>query len=576
MSTTTVAEWETDLREAEGLRLVRIPLKFLDHHPDNVRSDFALTGAFCQSLAAEQQVPVHVIPIPADHQRAEGEEDHRFWVTKGNRRLAAARSTQLPDLLCLIDLAKAGDRAGQFIDMVVENDDEFRHGLTAFEQAQALFEAHQAGANRTRLQKATGRNRRQISEALTAGGLSATTRQAARQMDYEWTLEDLALLAEFDGDEEGLAEIHERLRWGGKVRYVVERVRTERAEAAEQARLRAELEQAGITVTEQLPPGALTLARLIDAVDGFDPDTHTTCGGHGVYFRSFDKTTPVAYCTTPDQHGHAAPIPPVEAGTTEPEPGKADDLERRLVIEGNRAWKASAVVRQEWVTALLARSTAPKPVLAWVARQLVEMPNPLRDKLTAARHSTLWATLTGNFSVDSAVTVRPGRLPLLALAPIVVAYEHQLTVPDTARYTWRQDRSGPVSRADAAAYLSLLAELGYLPTPIEQAIIDGVPYRGDAPTGEGLESDPSADDTDVNDRSQHPDEAETNGGTSAGEKPEPDPSAEAADVDSWPQNPAAAQPSGAPATDVDAWVDPETDRDADADADDGTPYSAAA
>ncbi len=111
---------------------------------------------------------------------------------------------------------------------------------------------------------------------------------------------------------------------------------------------------------------------------------------------------------------------------------------------------------------LLARSTAPKPVLAWVARQLVEMPNPLRDKLTAARHSTLWATLTGNFSVDSAATVRPGRLPLLALAPIVVAYEHQMTVPDTARYTWRQDRSGSVSRADAAAYLSLLAELGYL------------------------------------------------------------------------------------------------------------------
>lgn len=536
MSTTTVAEWETDLREAEGLRLVRIPLKFLDHHPGNVRADFALTAAFCQSLAAEQQVPVHVIPISADYERAEGEEDYRFWVTKGNRRLAAARSTNLPDLLCLVDLAKAGDRAGQFIDMVVENDDDYRRGLTAFEQAQALFEAHQAGASRTRLRRATGRNRRQIAEALTVGGLSATTRQAARGMDYEWTLEDLALLAEFDGDEEGLAEIHERLRWGGKVRYVVERVRTERAEAAEHARLRAELEESGITVTEQLPSGALTLARLADAVDGFDPETHATCGGHGVYFRSFDKTTPVAYCTTPDQHGHAAPTPPAEAGTTEP--GKADDLERRLVIEGNRAWKASAVVRQEWVTALLARSTAPRPVLAWVAQQLVEMPNPLRDKLTAARYSTLWATLTGNLSVDSAATVRPGRLPLLALAPIAVAYEHQMTVPDTARYTWRQDRSGSVSRADAAAYLSLLAGLGYSPTQIEQAIIDGVPYRGDAPADEEPELDPSVGGADIDSRSS--DEAETNGSESA--------------------------------TDVDAWVDPETDRDTDND----TPNSAAA
>ncbi|WP_433501719.1 ParB/RepB/Spo0J family partition protein (plasmid) [Sphaerimonospora sp. CA-214678] len=536
MSTTTVPEGETDLGEAEGLRLVRIPLALLDHHPDNVRADFALTEAFCQSLAAEQQVPVHVIPIPADHERADGEESYRFWVTKGNRRLAAARSTELPGLLCLIDLAKAGDRAGQFIDMVVENDDDYRRGLTAFEQAQALFEAHQAGASRTRLQRATGRNRRQISEALTVGGLSAQARQAARQMDYEWTLEDLALLAEFDGDEEGLAEIHERLRWGGKVRYVVERVRTERAEAAEHARLRAELEQSGITVTEQLPPGALTLARLTDAVDGFDPETHATCGGHGVYFRSFDKTTPVAYCTTPDQHGHAVPASPVVTGTAEP--AKADDLERRLVIEGNRAWKASAVVRQEWVAALLARTTAPRPVLAWVARQLVEMPNPLRDKLTAARHSPLWATLTGNFRVESAATVRPGRLPLLALAPIAVAYEHQLTVPDTARYTWRQDRSGPVGRADAQRYLSLLAELGYPPTPIEQAIIDGLPYRGDAPVDGEPELDSSVGGADVDSRSF--DEAETNGSE--------------------------------PATDVDAWVDPETD----CDADDGTPYSAAA
>ncbi|MFC0862452.1 ParB/RepB/Spo0J family partition protein [Sphaerimonospora cavernae] len=574
MSTTTVAEWETGLGEAEGLRLVRISLKFLGHHPGNVRADFALTEAFCQSLAAEQQVPVHVIPIPADHQRAEGEEDYRFWVTKGNRRLAAARSKDLPDLLCLVDLAKAGDRAALFIDMVVENDDEFRHGLTAVEQAQALFEAHQAGASRTRLQKITGRSRRQIGEALTAGGMSATTRQMAGQMDYEWTLEDLALLAEFDGDEEALAEIHERLRWGGKVRYVVERVRTERAEAAEQARLRAELEQVGISVTEQLPPGAIPLARLADAVDGFDPETHATCAGHGVYFHSFDKTTAVAYCTTPDRHGHAAPAAPVVTGTAEP--GTADDLERRLVIEGNRAWKASAVVRQEWVTALLARTTAPKPVLAWVARQLVEMPDPLCDKLAAARHSPLWATLTGNFRVESAVTVRPGRLPLLALAPIVVAYEHQMTVPDTARYTWRQDRSGPVSRAHARGYLSLLAQLGYPPTPIEQAIIDGVPYRGDAPTGEGLELDPPVDDADVNGQSQNPDAAETNDGISAGEEPEPD---APTGIDSRPQNPAAAQPSGEPATDVDAWVDPETDRAADdaaADADEGTPYSAAA
>ncbi|WP_182909560.1 hypothetical protein [Microbispora sp. H13382] len=244
------ADWENGLREADNDRLAHIPLHLLDHHPGNVRADYALTEAFCKSLAAEQQVAVHVVPIPEDHPRGEG---YRFWVTKGNRRLAAARREQLPDLLCLIDLAKAGDRAGQFIDMVVENDDDFRRGLTAFEQAQALFAAYEAGAGRTRIRKLTGRTREEVAGAITAGRLSATTRRAAQEMDYAWTLEDLALLAEFDGDEEALAEIHQRVGWGHKVRYAVEHVRTEQAEAAERARVRAELEQTGIRVTDDIP-----------------------------------------------------------------------------------------------------------------------------------------------------------------------------------------------------------------------------------------------------------------------------------------------------------------------------------
>lgn len=458
------ADWENGLREAGNVRLARIPLHLLDHHPGNVRADYALTEAFCRSLAAEQQVAVHVVPIPDNHLRGEGEEGYRFWVTKGNRRLAAARQEQLPDLVCLIDLAKAGDRAGQFVDMVVENDDEFRRGLTAFEQAQALFAAYEAGASRTRIRKLTGRTREQVAGAITAGRLSTQTRQAAQEMDYDWTLEDLALLAEFDGDEEALAEIHQRVGWGHKVRYAVEYIRTERAEAAERVRVRAELQQAGIRVSDDIPPGALTLSRLADVVEGFDPGTHTTCEGHGVFLRSRGTATPLAYCTGPEQHGYAPPEAPSASGAPvvgSAASAKATELERRLVIEGNRAWKASAAVRQEWVAGLLARATAPKPVLAWVARQLMEMPTPLRDKLTGARHTALWAKLAGTIDAASTAAVRPGRLPLLALAPIAVAYEHQMTVPDSARYIWRDDRAGGVSRPDARAYLSLLVELGY-------------------------------------------------------------------------------------------------------------------
>ncbi|MEU7942440.1 hypothetical protein [Microbispora bryophytorum] len=529
------ADWENGLREAGNVRLARISLHLLDHHPGNVRADYALTEAFCRSLAAEQQVAVHVVPIPDDHPRGEGEEGYRFWVTKGNRRLSAARHQQLPNLLCLIDLAKAGDRAGQFIDMVVENDDDYRRGLTAFEQAQALFAAHEAGASRTRIRKLTGRTREEVAGAITAGRLSATTRQAAQQMNHDWTLEDLALLAEFDGDEDALAEIHQRVGWGHKVRYAVEYIRTERAEAAERARVRAELEQAGIRVSDDIPPGALTLTRLADVAEGFAPDTHATCEGHGVFLRPWGTATAVAYCASPERHGYAPPGAQGAPAVGSAAPAKANEIERKLVIEGNRAWKASATVRQEWVAALLARATAPKPVLAWVARQLMEMPTPLRDKLTGARHTALWAKLAGTIDAASTAMVRPGRLPLLALAPIAVAYEHQMTVPDSARYIWRHDRTGAVSRADARAYLSLLVELGYQPTPIEQAVIDGLPYRGDAPA----------------------------------EEPEPEQAPAASEP---PHEPGAEETSTPVPADADAGADPGTDPDAD----DGAPYSAAA
>jgi ParB family chromosome partitioning protein len=95
-----------------------------------------------------------------------------------------------------------------------------------------------------------------------------------------------------------------------------------------------------------------------------------------------------------------------------------------------------------------------------------------------------------------------------------------MTVPDSARYIWRHDRTGAVSRADARAYLSLLVELGYQPTPIEQAITDGLPYRGDAPS----------------------------------EEPAPDAGAPS-------QEPGTGEDGGFEATDADAWVDPETDHD---------------
>lgn len=242
-------------------------------------------------MLAKQQVVLTAIPIPDDYERQEGEEDYLFWVTKGNRRLEGGRKLKLETMLCLVDLTMAGDRAGLFIDQLVENDGDFRLPLSAFEQAQALFQGHQAGASRTELRQRTGRTKAQISAGIAAGRLSERTKRAARAMNHVWTLDDIASLSEFDGDDAALARIQQRIDWGHPVAYAVETVRDELAEEAEHNRILATLEQAGVRVSETRPPEALLLQILAHIVDGFDPepDQHAACAGHGAFFYSYNS-----------------------------------------------------------------------------------------------------------------------------------------------------------------------------------------------------------------------------------------------------------------------------------------------
>jgi hypothetical protein len=69
------------------------------------------------------------------------------------------------------------------------------------------------------------------------------------------------------------------------------------------------------------------------------------------------------------------------------------------------------------------------------------------------------------------------------LAPIATAYEYTMSDGE-GRSTWRTDRYSPCPRPEAAAYLTLLATLGYQLSDIERAVAEQRPYTGEAPTGQ--------------------------------------------------------------------------------------------
>ena len=268
----------------------------LTAHPGNVREDLDLTPQFLASVA-ETGVRIPLLVTPHD--------DGGFLVIEGHRRLAAAVQAGLAEVPCVLDPGRAGDQAGQFLDMVVANSDGHRRNFAPVEEAAALFAAHEAGASRTRIRKSTGRKAEDIKTALAAGKMSAETRAAAGDLAAQLTLDELALLAEFDGDAEAVATVLEALRRGLTVEYVAERIRQDRAEAAQHEQLVAELEAAGITVTDGLPDGAARLAGLVHDGADLTPEAHAGCPGRGAYFQSWNLAHPVHYCASPAEHGHA-------------------------------------------------------------------------------------------------------------------------------------------------------------------------------------------------------------------------------------------------------------------------------
>ena len=337
----------------------------LSAHPGNVREDLNLTAEFLASIAAEGvRIPLLVTPTA----KAAGGSSKATAASPPPSRRAwpRCRATSTG--------AEPSDEAGQYVDMLLANSDAYRTNYTVLEEAAALFAAHEAGASRTRLRKATGRTPAQVKAALAAGSLAAETKAKAAQLNHEVTLDDLALLAEFDGDQDATDRLLACMDYGYGLEHVAERIRQDRAEAAEHAKIRADLEAAGVMVTDRLPDGAAQLDSLSHDGQDLTSESHAACPGHGATFASWNLLQPQYYCTSPAEHGHvsrwvastgsadasAASPGSSQAGAENPQPDPAQDPSRRLVVAGNRAWQAAAQVRQRWLTSsFFPRKTLP-------------------------------------------------------------------------------------------------------------------------------------------------------------------------------------------------------------------------
>src|SRR6478609_2112698 len=161
-----------------------------------------------------------------------------------------------------------------------------RDGLTPREEAAAVQTMLDLGVTQTVIGRATGRSRKHIATAKKAATLS--TDIAGSAGDYQFTLTDLATLAEWQDDQNAVKALLTAAPQG-RIPHVVACLRLEQRERDIRAAAVAELTAAGVTVVDTEPtyyastrPRDINSLRTADshAGEGMTPEQHQDCPGH--------------------------------------------------------------------------------------------------------------------------------------------------------------------------------------------------------------------------------------------------------------------------------------------------------
>ncbi|MFC8520487.1 ParB/RepB/Spo0J family partition protein [Streptomyces sp. NPDC057257] len=196
-----------------------------------------------------------------------------------------------------------------------------------------------------------------------------------------------------------------------------------------------------------------------------DEANHKGCPGHSA--RLDDEHQPVWYCADPAAHGHKVRPKPKPEKTAEDE---ARAAERARTTACNRAWKAAAGPRQEFVSRLV-RSSKTLPEEAWrfAASVLLDLPR-FYGKWAGRQEAEDVARLLGvklpetpfeRVRLSELVTVSKARLPHVLFAHVAAAFERDMRDPKgwndarmQVRFLWED------LTPQQAAYLLLLEKLG--------------------------------------------------------------------------------------------------------------------
>jgi len=398
----------------------------------------------------------------------------------GHRRTLAAVGVGLGSVPVLIaGTDQDGDSAERVVQQWAET--EHRAALSTGERIGAVAQLAAFGLTAASIARRTKTPRAGVDAALTV----ARSQVAVQTADaHQLTLEEAAVVAEFDTDDGAVADLL-RTAGSGRFAHTAQRLRDLRAEAADRAVMEDAAREAGLTVlpyTMNLPRPVTLLRSLLDGDgDELDPAVHTGCPGHAVMARRVwnpctrcdastgndddqDEAAPgggeaeeldedtsgwemTAVCLDPsanDHHQRWSRALPQQAAEVDPETRRE---QRREVITGNREWRSATSVRRQWVAQFATRRTAPKGAAQWIAATLATGSHPVRRAMESQHR--LAAELLGAPAARAAADASDARAVQVSLVLLLAAHEDALPAD-----SWR--RVNP----DAARYLGFLASVG--------------------------------------------------------------------------------------------------------------------
>jgi ParB family transcriptional regulator, chromosome partitioning protein len=495
----------TETTTNDPVTLPGAPVQVVEYDPAtllvdvNVRHDVRLDKVFVASIEENGVLS----PVVAVRTR-----DGDIRVRLGHRRVLAALEVGRRVPVAVVG-DESGDDADQIERLVAQfAENEHRLSLTTAERVDVVEQLSLLGVPAAQIVKRTRIPRKQVASALVVAGSELAKGAAAR---HEFlTLDQAAAVAEFDQDTEAVKALLAAAKTG-QFAHIVQRLRDERDEAQARSAAEADLAATGVRVVERsgvAAPQVQPLYRLAgEGPDGeLTPEEHAECPGHAAYLMQqwqpriltsgddngdddevaddaedtsgetgSTQWVPVFVCTDALGHGHAArwgstETPRAKVADLPPEEREAARLERRRVIENNKAWASAETVRRAWLKEFATRSKAPRGTAAFLAVAAAHDADVLADvggnhlaakvlgiESSGYGRSSGLQTLVANATSDA-------RAQVIHLVMVLAAYEAA-----TSREDWR------TARQTTRRYLAHIATLGYGLADVERLALGEEP-----------------------------------------------------------------------------------------------------